>query len=61
MEIIFNVEELREALVRLNREDRVVVNIHDDVFYEDNYGFYIDIISLGEFGHEIQICPVQNK
>jgi hypothetical protein len=61
MELIWNVEELREALVGLNRDDQVVINIHDDVFYEDNYMFYMDVIDMGNGRNEIQLCPVQNK
>lgn len=59
-------KELVEALSEFNDDDTVNINIHDDVFYEDNYLFYIDPIHMGldennkDRGHQIWLCPVQN-
>lgn len=63
MKVILTVEQLREALVGLNREDSVVINIHDMELQEDNYTFYVDIINLNGSGagkHEVQLCPIKN-
>lgn len=60
-------KELIETLKEFNDDDEILINIHDDVFYEDNYEFYIDPIHMGlddkneDRGHQIWLCPVQNR
>jgi len=60
-------KELVEALKDFNDEDKVLINIHDDAFYEDNYEFYLDLIHMGidhkkkDRGNQIWLCPIQNS
>lgn len=67
MKISWTKAELIEALKDFNDDDEILINIHDDVFYEDNYQFYLDPIHMGldsetneDRGHQIWLCPVQN-
>ena len=59
-------KELIDALKEFKDDDEILINIHDGVFYEDNYEFYIDpiLMRLGkdesDDTHQIWLCPVQN-
>lgn len=59
MKLVMTVDELREALVGLNRDDVVVINVHDDVLTEDNYALYVDVIGTNSNRNEVQLCPVR--
>ena len=54
------VKELKLKLKNLNDNDEVMVNIHDDVFYEDNYDLYVDIVDMTPKHNQIWLCHLQN-
>ncbi len=64
MKISWTKKELVEALKDFNDDDEILINIHDGVFYDDNYQFYLDPIHMGlddkdeDRGHQIWLCPV---
>lgn len=66
MEKIFTKGELIKALEGYNDNDVICINIHDEVFGEDNYTFYLDPIHMGidenkkDKGHQLWLCPIQN-
>lgn len=60
-------KQLIEALKDYKDTDTLNINIHDDVFYDDNYDFKLDPIHMGldehgkDRGFQIWICPIQNE
>ncbi len=57
------VEQLREALVGLNRDDYVVIETIDldtgDT--DDLYPMYVDVIDLGNGHTEVRLCQMQQS
>jgi hypothetical protein len=51
--------ELKKWLDVYEDDDEVVINVFDDVFYEDNYDFYVDGIKVDSNHTEVQLCPVK--
>lgn len=54
-------KELIEALDGFKDNDRVVVEVHDTVLYEDLYCFTFDAIDMGDGSHELRLCPVPHN
>lgn len=66
MKVVFNKKDLIEALKEFDDNDRVTIEVHDKVLYEDLYQFYIDPIHMGldengkDRGYEIRLSVLDH-
>jgi hypothetical protein len=68
MKVIITKGELLKELEPFADDDRVVIEVHDTVLYEDLYTFYVDPIWMGldsetneDRGHEIRLSAIPHE
>lgn len=55
-----NKRQLIEALANHKDEDRVVIEVHDTILYEDLYDLMVERVDLGNTQGEIRLCPINH-